>query len=147
MNSPEHNPESAKVKRLQQFAYFVRELATQKDAKFETNHTGFRLSLIDGLSLYIHTGSDDLSTVQQLDLLSSDAYIDVSFSAHSTSGEVPDGIKGRIYRIGKFGVRVARSEATPDAQPADEPTEQATDTETLWLTTILSRTIFRNKID
>ncbi len=146
MNSPEHNPDSNQTKRLQQFAFFVRELATERDASLETEHTGFRLSVKDGFSMYIHTGSDDLSTVQKLDFMRPDTFVDISFSAHNTSGEIPDGIKGKIYRIGEFGVRVARrGEAQSEVPTENELSEQASDTEKLHLVTAISRTIFRKR--
>jgi hypothetical protein len=146
MNSPEHNPEYNEGNLLGQFGFFVRELAAKRDAKIETGHTGFRISVIDGLSMYVHTGNDDLSAVQKLDLLSSDAYIDISISAHNTSGEIPDGIKGRIYRIGGFGVRVAKKAGAHIERPAEEDlSEEVSDAETLSLATAVSRTIFRKK--
>lgn len=107
-SSPEKEEIPIRVQRMNEVRYAINKLVTEQEVKLETESTGLRVSLRDGLNIYFHAGSEEISTVQELDILSTDTVFRLSFEPHSFDDESLGIVTRSIYRIGKRGIDVAR---------------------------------------
>ncbi len=146
-NNPQtgERPMSAeRRKRVTHLFRAARELIAERGVKVETEHVGFRASIKDGVSLYLHAGTDDLSVEQEVEVMTPESVLHVSFQPHSLSGKELGLLAGAVYRIGRRGVQRSRGQADEAVEPPEYHEGQytkASDTEVLGLSVFLSRAL------
>jgi|GEM_PF-2332416 hypothetical protein len=154
---PEQQPEQSseldsgfsedRKKRLNHVLQGVGALLREQQLDIESEHVGARISLQEGVELYIHAGSEGFSLEQRWEAMTADSWLLISFAAHSLDDDAPVGrLRGSLLKLGSKGLQVARGAAGIRDEPEQLsalPEAPASHEQQLELSVFLSRAIDR----